>query len=199
MTGSTAAHRTVSLLVLLALGGCTSARLLRVENDLLTRENLELRALVEGAGGRDATVVAQFEIEAVGRILEARGFNVRVDDDATEVTLQYGAENGSIEVVISTFPNAGVLYMATRGYVSLVSAHDGDSAQLMITQLATLNYEVILAKFQLDPVKGEVVVSVELPYASVDEATMVAVLERLIRVADTKRPLLQAALQSTAL
>lgn len=199
MHGVTTAHRTLSLLLVMALAGCTSARLLRVENDLLTRENVELRARVDGAGGRDATTAAKLELQAVANILEARGFQAGVHEEGTEVVVDYAAENGPIQLVIRTFPNAGVLYVATRDYASLSSAHDGDSAQMMITQLAVLNFEVLLAKFQLDPTKGEIVVSMELPYAGLDETTMLGSIERLLRVADAKRPALQAALQGAAL
>jgi hypothetical protein len=66
---------------------------------------------------------------------------------------------------------------------------------LLLTQLVTMNYELLLGKFQLNPRSGEISLSVEV---QVDDglgfATFEAVLNHIIYTADQRHPdLLQAA------
>jgi hypothetical protein len=63
-----------------------------------------------------------------------------------------------------------------------------------MVQLATLNYELLLGKFQLDPHTGDVLLSMELSLADgLGYDTLSSAVDHLVRTADARYPELSRA------
>jgi hypothetical protein len=79
--------------------------------------------------------------------------------------------------------------MVATGYLRLEQATTSKSMVLLLTQLAAMNYDLLIGKFQLNPGSGDITISAEL---NLDDGmgyqTFQSVLKHLIETADAKYP-----------
>ena len=116
------------------------------------------------------------------------------------LTTEISGDNIDFKLNIQLFEREDVLFLATSDYFRLDQATSPEATVLVLTQIATLNYELLLGKFQLNPTTGEVALSVEL---NVDDglgfATFQTVLLHLMRTADRNHPALVRAARGEGL
>ncbi len=188
---------------LLLLGnGCASAKLLRLENEVLKNQNRELRdnlaACQADAPPPDfATVVT---VDVVRGYLERAGFSGLETKPNGVLTVLVSGRNTTFTLNIQLFPREKVLFLAVSDYLRLEDATTSSAMVLLLTQLAALNYDLLLGKFQLNPRTGEISFSVEL---NLDDGlgfrTLKAASDHLVRTADERYPELLRAAQGTGL
>lgn len=178
-------------LLLILLTGCTSAKLLRLENQALDSRNTELTAKLnqcsEGSLPEDYTLkVSQKTVLAY---LDKAGFEGQKVMNERVVGVPITGKNTTFQVNIQHFKREKVLYMAATGYLRLEQATTSKSMVLLLTQLASMNYDLLIGKFQLNPGSGEITLSAEI---NLDDGmgfqTFQSVLRHLIQTADTKHP-----------
>ncbi len=187
------------VLVCLWLGasGCATAKLLRLENELLKQRTAQLEtdlsACQVDAPSKD--FATRVTMDVLSDFLNRSGYtNVERTGDRM-VTIPIRGRNAEFQVSVQLFDRENVLYFAIHDYMSLEDAVSSQSMVLLLTQLATMNYELLLGKFQLNPRSGEISLSVEV---QVDDGlgfkTFDAVLNHIIYTADQRQPaLLRAA------
>ncbi len=188
--------------IALLLGGCASPRLLRMENDLLAEQSAALRGEVEACRG--ASPPADFA--AVVTLDLIRGYLARVGFDEVRVgpgellTFTVQGQNTVFDVAVQLFHEEHVLFLSTHRYLSLEAASSSGNMVLLLTQLVSLNYDMLLGKFQLNPRTGDIALSVELylddglGYRSFRTA-----LAHLVRTADDRYPELRRAARGEGL
>ncbi len=175
----------------LVASGCTSARLLRVENDMLQRSNDALQRELEVA--RVKGRIHPVDLGAVAGALGAAGRSFTAREDAVELACP--ADSGGLRLELRWFAESQIVYLGTRDYLTLSDARDADATWLLLVQVATLNFEALVGKFQLDPESGEIVVSVELHAGEgLGSATLLGAVDRLCATAWHHRAQLVTAL-----
>lgn len=148
----------------LTLPACASRKVLRMENQLLSQELQQayddLGACRSEAGPRD--FVTQVDLDTVQAWLTRAGFGPveRTDTDVLVVPIR--GSFGESRLSAQVFEQDKVLFMAVSDYLRLEDATSSRSMVLLLTQLAAMNYELLLGKFQLNPRTGEITLSVEL-------------------------------------
>ncbi len=176
--------------------GCPSPRLLKLENDLLKYQNAELQAQLvdlrsQAAPGDFARVV---NLELVQSWMARAGLNgaERASDGLLVVGIS--GDNARFRVSAQLFPEQKVLYLAAVDYLELEAATSSSAMVLLLTQLAAINYELLLGKFQLNPRTGAITLSVELKLDDgLGYASFASALQALIRTADGRYPELAGA------
>lgn len=186
------------LLLALLLGGCTSKRILHLETQVLRQENADLVRKLEAAQAASFDP-AQFDrkptLATIGRYLDKAGFNWAWGPDQGFIRMNFEGRETQFSVTVQHFEPADVLYIATRDYLSLDDAQSPETVVLLMVQLTTLNYDLLLGKFQLNPETGHVVLSAELQLADgLGYDSFVQTLQGVLSTADERYPeLLQAA------
>lgn len=178
---------TAIILLTTGLLACPSRRVLVLENRVLNQENTELHQRLEGQltpmGGEDFD--PQPTLETVHRYLERAGYNHEWAPEAPQVRMDFVGLNTDFSVEVRHFEGPRVIFLTTRDYASLDMAADAQGAVLLLTTLATLNYELLLGKFQLNPETGEILLSAEIHVGDgLGYATFVQALEMLLQGAD---------------
>ncbi len=176
--------------LLILLAGCGPHRLLRLENQLLKTQNTELRAQIEtcDSQGPPKDYVHEVTPALLQEYLFRAGFqgSEQVGD---LVSVSVSGENTSFRVTLQHFEREKVLYIATHDYLRMEDAASSQAMVLLLTQLATLNYELLIGKFQLNPKNGAIALSVEL---NIDDGlgfkTFEAVVSHLAKTADARYP-----------
>jgi len=178
------------LVFLPLLLACGSQKLLRLENALLKTQNKELREQLgtcEDQGPPD-DFVTEISIELIREYLTRSGFQ-EGEQIGDLISVPVSGENTSFRVTVQHFEREKVLYIATHDYLRMEEASSSQAMVLLLTQLAALNYELLLGKFQLNPQNGAIALSVEL---NLDDGlgykTFEAVVTHLARTADSKYP-----------
>ena len=177
---------------LLLLGGCVSKRILRLENELLqlkvddlTEEVHELREY----GLTESEYVRSVSLETVHLFLNEAGYLHTYTDGASHIMMDHVGANVTFSVTFQVFEGANVLFIATGRYFNLREASGTESVVLLLTQLATFNYETLLGKFQLNPETGEILLSAELHlHGGLSQRTFASVLDSLCQTADERYP-----------
>lgn len=166
-------------------------RVLRLENEVLRDQNADLRARLATAeaAAQPADYATQVDMEVI------RGFLSRVGYDSPEqgpgdlLTVSVQGRNANFRVSAQLFPRERVLFIATHDYIRLEDVTSSGAMVLLLTQLAALNYDLLLGKFQLNPRSGEISLSVEL---NLDDGlgfrTWSAAFGHLVRTADERYP-----------
>lgn len=195
--------RPLALLALLALTGCASRRALVLETRVLEQENRALRedldALRERSPNSD-DYVAEPTLADVERYLTRLGYEHRYDPERKVVLLPYEGLYTSFTVRLQIFPKANVLFMATTDYFRLSETADVDGVALLLVQLVSLNFDLLLGKLQLDPETGEILLSQEVILADgLGFDTFERALEQLLRTADLRYPELERAASGAGL
>ena len=110
------------------------------------------------------------------------------------VSIPVEGEHTSFRVNIQHFEREKVLFMVAAGYMELEAATSSNNMVLLLTQLAALNYELLIGKFQLNPTTGAITLSAEI---NLDDGmgfqTFQSVLGHLIQTADAQYPTLHNA------
>lgn len=187
----------------LLAGGCVAPRVLALENRVLQQENADLQARVrelEALAPRGDDFERRVDLAAVSRFLDDLGYIHTWRPGTNLVHLDYRGSHAEFGVNFQLFESAGVLFLATSGYLDLGDAPDPPSAVQLLLQLASLNYELLIGKFQLNPETGEILLSAEI---HVDEGlsrtTFGAVLDALKRQADRHYPALRRTLEGSGI
>jgi hypothetical protein len=111
------------------------------------------------------------------------------------LTIPIEGKNTAFKVNLQLFEREMVLFMVATGYLQLEDATNAPAMVLLLTQLAALNYDLLIGKFQLNPSSGDISISAEI---NLDDGmgyqTFQSVLHHLIQTADSHHPdLLKAA------
>jgi|GEM_PF-1351274 len=197
MTVRTGCRAALTALVVAATSGCASAKLLRLENEVLKKrtEALEASLATCQADAPSADFATTIDMEVLAGFLIRSGYTNAEPGGDSLYTIPIDGRNTQFRVSVQLFERENVLYFAVHDYLTLEDAASSQSMVLLLTQLATMNYELLLGKFQLNPRSGEISLSVEV---QIDDGlgfrTFDAVLNHIIFTADERHPdLLRAA------
>ena len=186
----------------LSASACANPKLLRLENELLKSQNAELSARLETCE-QDAPppdFATEVTLDVVAGYASRAGFKGFEVTPRGVLTVPITGRNTSFRVNAQLFEKEKVLFLAVSDYLRLEDATTSSAMVLLLTQLASLNYELLLGKFQLNPSTGEITLSVEL---NLDDGlgfrTFSAVADHLVRTADARYPDLLRAAQGTGL
>ncbi len=189
---------------LLLLCGCAGSHLLRVENDVLRARNASLESRVaelELRAPDPRDYAREVDLSVVHEFLGRAGYdNTLVTTGAGHVELDWHGKNANFGVTIRYFPNANVVFLATDDYLDLKDATSTESVVLLLVQLAALNYDLLVGKFQLNPESGEILFSMELHVEDgLGYATLAGAFRDLCEMADAKKPDLDQAIAGLGL
>jgi hypothetical protein len=190
------------LLIVLLASGCASRRLLLIENELLRTRNHDLDerlAHIERVSPAPEDYRKTVDLAVVDEFLTRAGYGHTWNTAGQgHIRVEYSGENASFDVTIQHFDSSNVLFLATSGLTYLKEVENVESMVLLLVQVATLNYDLLVGKFQLNPETGEVLLSTEI---HVDDGlgyeTFTSALEQLISSADERFPELERAAQGT--
>ncbi len=178
--------------VALVLGapGCGAARLRALEVELLRAQLADAQAELQARGAAAPAVSP----ELLTQYLQRAGFSTPERTSAGLLVVPVEGKNVRFRVSLQHFPRDHVVYIAVIDYFDVDAAGSPSALVLLLTQLATINYELVLGKFQLNPRTGAVTLSVEL---KVDDGlglrTFESALRHLIDTADARYPELRRA------
>ncbi len=184
------------------LTGCVSPKLLKVENQLLQKENTELRDKLASCDVQRAPsdYLTQVDMAGVQRFVTRAGFeNVKLASD-TVLTIPIQGRNTSFMVNVQLFEREKVLFMATAGYLDLEVATSSQAMVLLLTQLVAINYELLVGKFQLNPNSGAITLSAEIQLDDgLGYQTLLSTINHLIQTADEQHSNLMSAARGMGL
>ncbi|MBT3217533.1 MAG: hypothetical protein HN348_00445 [Proteobacteria bacterium] len=180
------------ILVCLLVSGCVSKRVMKLENELLqmqvddlTKEVQELREY----GMTESDYVRSVTLETVHEFLNVAGYPHTYTENSSHILMDYMGTNADFSISFQVFDGANVLFIATGRYFNLRESAGTESVVLLLTQLATFNYETLLGKFQLNPETGEILLSAELHLqGGLSQETFESVLDKLCQTADERYP-----------
>lgn len=178
-------------LLLLLLIGCPSTKLLQLENQALSRKNADLSQELERCSSSvlPEDYAVQVDLQTVSAFLTKAGFVEHKIANDRVVTVPVNGKNTSFQLNIQLFERERVLFMVATGYLRLEQATTSKSMVLLLTQLAAMNYDLLIGKFQLNPGTGDITISAEL---NLDDGmgfqTFQSVLKHLLKTADDKYP-----------
>lgn len=191
------------VLGLTMLSGCASRRLLALETQVLRQENDELRtelAELRERGWDPENYSRMASLDQVGRYLDRSGFNWAWGPEQAFIRMDFEGRNTRFAVTVQYFEPADIIYIATRDYLSLDDAQSPETVVLLMVQMATINYDLLFGKFQLNPETGDLVLSAELQVASgLGYEAFRAALEGVLTAADTHYPRLEQVASGTGL
>lgn len=176
----------MGLIGLLLAPGCVGARVARLENELLRAELAELRATGPGVGSAPLPAVSP---ELLVRYVERAGLPSPERSPSGVMVVPCEGVNARFRLSLQHFEREQVLYLAVVDYMDLEVASSSGAMVLLLTQLAAINYELVLGKFQLNPRTGAITLSVELKtddglgFRSFDAAV-----HQLLETADERYP-----------
>ena len=188
----------MKLFILSLLTGCLfTPKVVRLENQLLQRDNAELRDRLSQCADKEAPsdYLRTVDLPGVVRFLQDAGYAEIEQSSPGVISIPVEGKNTSFRVNIQHFEREKVLFMVAAGYMELEAATSSNNMVLLLTQLAALNYELLIGKFQLNPTNGQISLSVELSLEDgLGYKTFEATLHHLLQTADAKYPdLMQAA------
>lgn len=178
--------RRLGLVGLLLAPGCVGARVARLENELLRAELVELRASAALAG---TAALPPVSTELLVRYVERAGLPSPERSPSGVMVVPCEGVNARFRLSLQHFEREQVLYLAVVDYMDLEVASSSGAMVLLLTQLAAINYELVLGKFQLNPRTGAITLSVELKtddglgFRSFDAAV-----HQLLETADERYP-----------
>lgn len=182
-----------SLVLAALLAGCASRRVLVLENRVLEAENARLREqlAVVGAPANPQDFAATLNQDTLRAWLGRAGLRVLDEPAPGVLSAPIEGNNTEFRLTVQHFPEEKVLFLAATDYFRLEEALTTRSLVSVLTQLAALNYDLLLGKFQLNPETGEISLSVELNLDDgVGFRTFDVVIRHLIRTADESWPVL---------
>ena len=182
----------LATVLLASLGsGCGASKILRLENELLKTQNAELRAEL-GSCEADAPppdFATTVSIDVVAEYMLRAGYTGVEPSGPNMLLVGVSGRNTAFRLSVQLFEREKVLFLAVGDYLQLEDATTSSAMVLLLTQLVTTNYELLLGKFQLNPSTGEISLSVEI---NLDDGlgfrTFRAVADHLVRTADRRYP-----------
>jgi hypothetical protein len=178
-------------LLALQMGACAPAKLLRLENEVLKSQLAELHADIESCE-QDAPppdYATHVTLEVIRDYLTRSNYPPTAQPAPAILTLQVKGEHRTYQLNVQIFEREKVLFLAVTDYIAIEQASSSSAMVLMLTQLASMNYELLLGKFQLNPATGEISLSVELNLEDgLGFRTFQSVLGHLLRTADARYP-----------
>ena len=175
---------------------------MRLENQLLQRENAELRDQLKECNTNTVSSDYLTEVNLFGVVgfLQEAGFTEIEPMSDTIVSVPIQGKNTNFRVNIQIFEREKVLFMVAAGYLELEAATSSSNMVLLLTQLAAMNYEMLIGKFQLNPSTGAITLSAEI---NLDDGmgfqTFQSVIGHLVNTADSQYPTLVSAAQGLGL
>lgn len=145
--------------------GCASKRLIAVENRQMKVELTDLQERLVYAEGKAIdtdSFATSPTLEHVHLFLDQAGIRHTYSEGASTVDLTYTGQNTNFSVSIRQYNEHGVLLLSTRDLFYLSETTSTESMVLLLVQMATINYELLLGKLQLNPSTGEVLLSMEI-------------------------------------
>ena len=183
--------RLLVTLVALLLSACAPAKLLRLENELLKSQLAELHADIESCE-RDAPppdYATHVTLDVVRDYLTRSSYPPTAQPSPGILSLQVKGEHHTFLLNVQLFEKEKVLFLAITDYIAIEQASSSSAMVLMLTQLASMNYELLLGKFQLNPATGQISLSIELNLEDgLGFRTFQSVLGHLLRTADARYP-----------
>lgn len=180
--------RAAGALALLLGLGCGAGRMRALEVDILRAQ------LAEAQAASCADSAPAVTVELLEAYLRQVGFSAPERTPNGLLVVPIDGKHARFRVSLQHFPRDHVVYVAAIDYLDVDEAGSPAALVLLLTQLATINYELVLGKFQLNPRTGAVTLSVEL---KVDDGlglrTFESALRQLIETADARYPALRAA------
>ena len=192
----------MKLLLLPLLAGCVfTPKVVRLENQLLQRDNAELRDRLAQCAEKEAPPITCGLLTWRGLSASSRRRATPIEQSSPGVvSIPVEGENTSFRINIQHFEREQVLFMVAAGYMELEAATSSNNMVLLLTQLAALNYELLIGKFQLNPTTGAITLSAEI---NLDDGmgfqTFQSVLGHLIQTADAQYPTLHNAARGLGL
>ncbi len=184
-------------MALAASPGCAKLKLLRLENEVLVNQNRDLRAELGDcrADAPPPDYATHVDLDVIREYISRVGLPTPTVAPTGVMTLPVKGKNTEFQLTVQLFAKEKVLYLSVVDYLSLEQATSSPSMVLLLTQLAAINYEMLLGKLQLNPRSGAISLSMEV---QIDDGlgyrTFEAVLNHLITSADQRYPeLLRAA------
>lgn len=157
-----------------------------LENELLKAEIGELRAAMSAAVGPMTPAVSP---ELLAAYLERAGLPPPERSASGVLVVPCEGVNTRFRMSLQHFEREQVLYIAVVDYLDLEAASSSGAMVLLLTQLASMNYELVMGKFQLNPRSGAITLSVEL---KTDDGlgfrSFEAAVHRLLETADERYP-----------
>ncbi|MDG1481393.1 MAG: hypothetical protein P8R54_17495 [Myxococcota bacterium] len=191
----------LALLALLSTG-CSSRKLLRLENELLKHQVTQLREQLDGCQlqAPPQDFVNEVSVEIIQEYLSRAGFPPGELTAPSVLLVPIDGLNTRFQMTIQLFQQEKVLYIAANNYLQIEDASSSKSMVLLLTQVAALNYEMLLGKFQLNPNTGAISLSVEL---NLDDGlgfqTFNSVVHHLVQTADARHPELMETARSSGI
>lgn len=187
----------------LCLAGCGS-RVLRVENDLLRQRQADLETRLADLQRRapaPADYATTVDLAVIDGFLDRAGWtHDYVTSGNGHISLPFRGKNAEFGVTIRYFAAANIVFLGTSDYLHLDDVTGTESVVLLLVQLAALNYELLVGKFQLNPETGEILLSMELRVTDgLGYDTMLAALHDLCETADARKPELERAISGLGL
>lgn len=132
------------------------------------------------------------DLDTLAAWLTKTGHTPERFDDVLRIA--HDGPEGRYAVTVQAFDEAHLVFLATSSLITLNDADGERGIVLLLTNLATLNYELDEGKLQLNPASGEVMLSIELETDDgLGERTFTNALATLTATADASIPKLKAA------
>jgi len=127
---------------------------------------------------------AEVDLARVEAWLLRAGYPVPDHPDPQVLSLPLRGPHPTFRLHIQLFPDEKLLFLQINDYLRVDEAETTGALVLLLTQLATINYELLLGKLQLNPRSGEISLSAELQLDDgLGYRTFAAVLDHLTRTA----------------
>ncbi|MCB9780116.1 MAG: YbjN domain-containing protein [Alphaproteobacteria bacterium] len=194
--------RLAALALLPLLGGCAGRRLLSLENEVLARQLQEARGELQEcrADSAPADFATRIDLALIHAWFERVGLGDVEQTEDGVLFVPIRGRNAVFQVTAQHFEKEQVLFLAVTDYLRLEQATSSRAMVLLLTQLASLNYDLLLGKFQLNPRSGEISLSMELHLRDgLGFETFRNAISRLVQTADERYPELARAAGGTDL
>ncbi|MEL6344598.1 MAG: YbjN domain-containing protein, partial [Myxococcota bacterium] len=166
---------------------------------LLVAQDAELRKQLLDAqqSSPPQDYVSRVDMAVIETYLQRAGFPAGEQTAPDALLVPVEGQNTDFQVILQLFEREEVLYIAAHGYLQIEQAASSKAMVLLLTQVAALNYELLLGKFQLNPNTGSISLSVEIHLNDgLGFQTFNDALHHLVRTADTRYPELLRTAQS---
>jgi hypothetical protein len=163
---------------------------------VLEAENVALRAELQACRSQAGPVdfATEVSLEVVRGYLERAGMKGVEAVAPGVLSLPVRGEHTQFKIDVQLFSAEKVLFLVASDYLRLEDASSPSATVLLLTQLAAMNYDLLLGKFQLNPRSGDITLSIEL---NLDDGlgflTFERALAHLMTTADGRYPALSRA------
>jgi len=177
--------------VSLCLFACNSRRLLITENRLLEIENARLSEDLANCNTSPESddFTTDVSLDVIETYLKRAQLPASQRKGPNTLVVPIEATNSEFQLMLQLFSQEKVLYIVANDYIQIDDVSSSQAMVLLLTDIATLNYELLLGKLQLHPSTGAVSLSTEI---NIDDGlgyqTFIAVVHHLNGTADARYP-----------